>query len=62
MGEAEGRRTLRRTMEGVEELPLAAAFERGQAAYHKCETGGADEVRTGRNGGRADGPLLPPPS
>lgn len=32
-------------MEGVEELSLAAAFERGQAAYHQCQTGAADEVR-----------------
>lgn len=32
-------------MEGVEELTLAAAFTRGQATYHLCQTGGADEVR-----------------
>ena len=41
-------------MEGVEDLTLAAAFTRGQAAYHQCQTGGADEVRE-RESDKEDG-------
>ena len=33
-------------MDGVENLTLAAAFARGQATYHQCQTGGPDEVST----------------
>lgn len=33
-------------MEGVEDLPLAAAFARGQEIHSRVKSGDADEVRT----------------
>lgn len=42
-------------MEGVEDLPLAAAFERGLAAYTKLQSGALDEVRVRPRPARAVG-------